>query len=640
MSFLKGNFMRCAVCICMVGVLIGLGYVERAKASQTGEAGIEGIGTSGTGETGIFFCEQRVSGLKVIKYDSSSFSFGWDKLNEALGYEIWRLDKSANSYELIDETDKNEYSLDNLSQGTVMSFLVRAYMESESGERIYSSYSELITLGTRPDDVSGLKVALSADTGITLEWDKVSDDVSYIVYRTAEGTTEEVKVGTTSDVMFVDNGVAPATGYTYKVYAFSYDNSIRSENAAEIITASAPQSVSVRQCKGGESRVRIRWNTVAAGSGYIIYMKAADGYYTEAVRISDMNVSEYTVSGLIPLMSYSFMVVPYKAYNGMEYYAMQSNEMTASPAGQVRTSTAASVFKSNKKFKKSDSFKKYKNFSKYIIMDKNVIVPGVSLTNVDGFASSGMVLQAICIAGDYMLITAYDSKGEEKSVVYMMNKYTGAYITTLVLPDSYHVGGIAFDGTNIWLSAGRSVSYFLYADIAAAATNGADAVAINYRGNYPVCVQASFISCYKNTLWVGEHNEKRKVYMYGYSINNKTVLPALTQNYKMKIPSRTQDVEFISKKKAVISRSNQTSASASRYYISRMEYHKLDWSKKNSGIVKTKKNMGKINMPPMLEGIIYNSGHLYVSFESAAIASCPQKMDRICAVKFKKLKWK
>ena len=639
MSFLKGNFMRYTLCLCMLGVLTSGFYAERAKASQAGGTDIV-EDSNGIGDTGIFFYEERVSGLKVLEYDSTSFSFGWDKLEGAVGYEIWRHDNATNSYNLIDETDENKYGFENLSQGTVMSFLVRAYTVGESGERIYSNYSELLTLGTRPDDVAGLKVVSTTDKAITLEWEKVSDDASYIIYRIVEGTTEEVKVGTTTDVMFVDNAVASSMGYAYKVYAFSYDDSIRSENAAEIITASTPQSVLLKQCKGGEGRVRIRWSTATAGNGYIIYMKSSNGYYTEAVRINDMSVSEYIVSGLVPFASYSFIVVPYKSYDGKEYHAMQSNEMSASPTGQVRTSTAAAVFKTNKKLKKSASFKKYKQFSKYILMDKNVIVPGISLTNVDGFASSKMVLQAVCIAGDYMLITAYDSKGEEKSVVYVINRYTGTYITTLVLPDSYHVGGIAFDGANIWLSAGKSVSYFLYADIVAATASGADAVSINYRGNYPVCVQASFISCYKDMLWVGEHKEKSKANMYGYMINDKTVLPTLVRVYKMKIPSRTQDVEFITKKKVVISRSNQTSASASRYYISRMEYHKLDWSKQSSGIIKTKKNVGKITMPPMLEGIIYHDGYLYTSFESASIASCPHKLDRICTVKFKKLKWK
>ena len=637
--YIKGNFLRRTICIGVLGVLICIGYDERVKASQAGGPDI-GVGdTVDVGETGIFFYEQRVTGLKILKYDSSSFSFGWDKLDDAIGYEIWRQDKATNSYNLIDETDKNEYGLKNLSQGTVMSFLIRAYTKNESEERIYSNYSELITLGTRPDDIAGLKVVSTDASAITLEWDKVSDDVSYIVYRIAEGSTEEVKAGTTNDVMFIDNGINPATGYTYKVYAFSYDVAIKSENAAEIITASAPKSVIIKQCKGGEGRVRIRWSPAIAGNGYIVYMKSSEGYYTEAVRINDMMVSEYIVSGLTPFVSYSFMVVPYKIYDGKEYYAMQSNEMSASPIGEVRTSKIAAVFKSNKKFKKSASYKKYKQFSKYILMNKNVIVPGISMTNVDGFASSKMVLQAVCIAGDYMLITAYDSKGEEKSVVYVINRHTGSYITTLVLPDSYHVGGIAFDGANVWLSAGRAVSYFLYADIVAAAASGADAVSINYRGNYPVCVQASFISCYKDMLWVGEHKEKSKANMYGYMINDKAVLPTLVQVYKMKIPSRTQDVEFITKKKVVISRSNQTSTAASRYYISRMEYHKLDWSKQGAGIVKIKKNMGKITMPPMLEGIIYHGGSLYVSFESASIASCPHKIDRICAVKLKKLKW-
>ena len=59
-------------------------------------------------------------------------------------------------------------------------------------------------------------------------------------------------------------------------------------------------------------------------------------------------------------------------------------------------------------------------------------------------ASSTMCPQAMCKVGHYTLITAYDSSNVFKSVVYVLNA-DNVLVKTLVLPDSYHVGGIAYD---------------------------------------------------------------------------------------------------------------------------------------------------------------------------------------------------
>lgn len=586
------------------------------------------------------FSEVRVSNLHSISYSESMVSFGWDKVEEADKYEIWQLNTMTNSYDLLDETEKNEYKLEKLEQGKKYTFLVRPYKYDENKEKIFGNFSDMLILGTRPDDVTGLVADKTSDVDVVLNWNKVSDDAEYVIYRVTEGTEAAVQIGTSKTNSYTDTSVQPACGYTYRVAAYVNDIKTISSNQASVITATCPTTPYISQCKGGDGRVRFRWTTkTAAGSGYILYVKDIYGMYQEVSRISDINTSEYIQLNLAQYMSYDFRIVQYKSYNGSEYMSQPSNEVSATTTGTSRTSIEPAVYKNNKKLKKSALFKKYKDFAGKITFNKNVIVPGIKSTNVYGFESNNMILQAVCFAGDYMLISAYDSKGEECSVVYVIGRKTGKYITTLVLPDSYHVGGIAYDGNNIWVSTGTAVSCFSYNLVWQAANSGTDAVFVSYYAKYPVAVQASFISYYNDILWVGEHKETSNAKMYGYKIYNKAVQPSLVKKYVMGIPSRTQDVEFINKKTVIISRSNQVS-SGSKYYISRMERYKLDWSQKSSGKVKRKKCTGKLTMPPMMEGIAIRNKYLYVSFESAHISSCPYKMDRICAVKLSKIKWK
>ena len=91
-------------------------------------------------------------------------------------------------------------------------------------------------------------------------------------------------------------------------------------------------------------------------------------------------------------------------------------------------------------------------------------MPGLESTDILGESCGYMVPQGICIAGDYMLVTAYDSgdfyknpkQGAHKinpSVLYVLSNQTPGsreLLTTIVLPDRNHVGGVAFDGKNIW----------------------------------------------------------------------------------------------------------------------------------------------------------------------------------------------
>lgn len=51
-------------------------------------------------------------------------------------------------------------------------------------------------------------------------------------------------------------------------------------------------------------------------------------------------------------------------------------------------------------------------------------------------------------------------KAEYNSVIYVVNGSTFEYITTLVLPNTYHNGGIAFDGYNVWLTNSKNKAVY------------------------------------------------------------------------------------------------------------------------------------------------------------------------------------
>ena len=82
-------------------------------------------------------------------------------------------------------------------------------------------------------------------------------------------------------------------------------------------------------------------------------------------------------------------------------------------------------------------------------------VPGLESTDFSYTATDQMVPQGICIAGEFMLITAYDKEKEHNSVIYILSNEDPTereFLAALILPDQNHVGGITCDGSRVWIA--------------------------------------------------------------------------------------------------------------------------------------------------------------------------------------------
>lgn len=585
------------------------------------------------------FKKSRVTNVKCDKYTEKDITIKWDRQSNAEWYEIWQFNKITNGYDKLMESEKESCVIEDLKQGQKVTVMVRAGI-NYGDEKVYTGFSEMLVCATIPENVTGLSAVNNAAKSITLNWDKLNDDCVYKITRSPVGGTVYEEIATTSGNSYTDTKLSVATPYSYKIYSVVDGTEVRSVTDTELTTCTTPNSVKIKSYKGGSFRTRIKWGRVTAGDGYVIYVKDAFGQLAEVTRITNLTINTYIHTGLVNDVMYSYVVAPYKIYNGVEYRAAPSNEVGVTAKGKIITSKKALLYARAKAIKSSKLYKKYTDFSKAFDIGKSFVIPGLTMTNNLGFESNKSIIQAVCFAGKYMLISAYDYNSEETSVVYVMDKNTRKYLCTLSLPDSYHVGGIAFDGTNVWVSTGKAVSCFAFKDVEAAVKSGEDSYPVYYKTKCSVLTQASFITYYDKKLWIGEHKETTTARMYSYKISGKkSAAPTLSKVSSMKIPSRTQDVLFLKNGKMIISCSNQIGAKLSPYYISQLMLYSPDW--KNAGkTIKAGKCLGKITMPPMIEGIAYRNGYVYVSFESAVIPGCSYKMDRICAMKYSKIKWK
>lgn len=576
---------------------------------------------------------RQVQGLNVKSTDKTSATIQWESLEEAKAYEIYTSAKEDGTYTLLKSVTDTSYELTNLTRGKIIYVKIRATAEDTAGE-----YSDAIMVAPKPDAVLGIIATKNVKTKITLTWEKAEGATGYLIYYRLVGSNDYILAGNTTELSFQVTGLKAGSDYYFQVYAYAGEMTNVSDPSPEVLYGTAPSIPSITKIKGGDKRIRVYWNKGSGADSFTVYYstKEASGYKVWAA----VPTNESKVRGIDGLKKKKKYYVKIEAVRTVSGITMKStstvSSATTASAKAKKTSTAAKLFTTLKKFKKSKAYKVYKAFKKRVLYSLSIIIPGLKMTNVAGFNTTGMVPQSVTFAGDYMLISAYDISKKQDSVIYVVNKSTRKYITTIVLPHNGHVGGIAFDGVNVWMTYGTKLQAFKFTEVQAAVSSGKAYYEL-YRIS-SVCQMpetVSYVAYYKDKIWAGAYNETAKKYMYGYTILNKEAAPTLTNTNRMLMPNRTQGVAFTSKGKMIVSRSCQTKKGR-RGFMSRLDTYQPTWDLTKYAVKKNSLKK-KVKIPPMNEGIAISGSYTYVIYESPAFAECKAPLDRVTAFKTNKI---
>jgi len=268
------------------------------------------------------------------------------------------------------------------------------------------------------------------------------------------------------------------------------------------------------------------------------------------------------------------------------------------------------------------------------------------------FASnSGMVPQGITIANGYKVISAYSAAEDSPSVLYV-SPLAGDTWTTISLFEmdkgvffrsssgSYpgnkesinHVGGVASDDEgNIYIakSGKRTVARISYDRLVQAASYGNASVAMSYDAELPVSTTASFLTWYRNKLWVGVCTKGGQGMLKGYSIGSSSdgVL-SIEEQMSCNISGRANGAAFCEVNGHECLALNVSSGrnSTKPGYISEMWLYEASFT--DSSISISRKN--KLTLPPMAEEIEIEDGIMYTLFESGATLYSSLHPDDVC----------
>ena len=243
------------------------------------------------------------TGVTAVQNGYHGVKVSWSKVNGAAGYEVYSRDSKGNYTLLGSASGSATYYLDNsrsLIDGAAYS--VRAYMNSSTGTKVYSDYSEVFDFAPVKITVkaaSGLRQKGTTTTGYTLYWNAVDDADGYEVYRYNTTKKAYEKIATPTKAEYTVNGLSPSGIARYKVRAVvnAFSNTYYSDYTAYLDAETCPDAVKkVVQSSTTATSYRLKWSAVKNADGYRIYRY--DSKKKAYVKLADTANTYYTVTSL------------------------------------------------------------------------------------------------------------------------------------------------------------------------------------------------------------------------------------------------------------------------------------------------------------------------------------------------------
>lgn len=210
-------------------------------------------------------------------------------------------------------------------------------------------------------------------------------------------------------------------------------------------------------------------------------------------------------------------------------------------------------------------------------------------------------LAADTSAADNLIVSYYDSKNTQKSILDIIDRTTRARIKTLRLDFVGHVGGVAMTSEFLWITRDYgSSAYVVRYD--RSVLDQDDYSTIRQTGAFPV--KANSYACAESeNLWVGHFDPDHRTNMHRYKVSSTGQLTFAEDVYT---PSRAQGC-VVTGTRVIWSQSYD------RDYRSKI----IVWPRgtKYDGDSDTGRF---VTAPNMSQGLTYVGGRVYVAFESGS----------------------
>jgi hypothetical protein len=225
--------------------------------------------------------------------------------------------------------------------------------------------------------------------------------------------------------------------------------------------------------------------------------------------------------------------------------------------------------------------------------------------------SSSQCPQGICMTEDFLLLTSYSEGNDDLGELFVFDRKSGSYLVTLGMNSRSHLGGVTYDGQNVWVcnSSSNTIERISYdfIELMAQQNRGQVVDASEMVDTFSVTNTPSCMTFYDDRIWIATYSTRKKnavlvAYYYDQTKNELTVLN------RYQIPKKVQGIEFDDEGRVYLSTSyGRSSSSYLKLYTS---IFALSGDSEHPAV--------RVEMPPESEEIAFSDQTLYILFESAA----------------------
>lgn len=353
-----------------------------------------------------------------------------------------------------------------------------------------------------------------------------------------------------------------------KDYTVKYTSNKKAGTAKVTVTAKSGKTklykgkktakYTIKKAASGIALDRSEYTAVEGDGAFNIVAKPTKGAgkITYSCATTKTNVIKVTSAGKVTVVKQGTATVNMTLAETANYYGASASVKVTVSKKKITVDSASSIQNFDYATQVKAAQKEYTSISKtaikkltdytYTIITKYAI-PGLAPTADDDLTKGYIQCKNLCpqgfyFAGDYLLTTAYCMDDIHNSCIFIYNKNSGAYLRTIVLDQKSHVGGVAYDGENVWIchAGDKALECISYKELKNYASGKQGMVARNTVTLKAIDIKPSAVTYNEadGRLWVAEYvslpkykDEKKIPYMAAYQYEDGELVPAYDMIY-------------------------------------------------------------------------------------------------------------
>ncbi|XP_061601702.1 tenascin-like isoform X5 [Cololabis saira] len=236
---------------------------------------------------------QNPEGFRPLTQVDSSITLQWDKVNNNISF-VLQFNGTETNIRAPDGDGPVNHTISSLSAATQYTFTLFSVFENVSSSGVQ------LTAATAPQNPEGFRPLTQLDSSVTLQWDKVNNDISFVLQFNGAETNIRAPDGD-GPVTHTVSSLSAATQYTFTL--FSVFENVRS-TGVNITAVTAPLNAKgFRSSDHNETSITLQWTKINSNISFVLQF---NGTETNISAPDGDGPVTHTVSSLTAQTQYTF----------------------------------------------------------------------------------------------------------------------------------------------------------------------------------------------------------------------------------------------------------------------------------------------------------------------------------------------